>query len=156
MNISSSRRAGLCLFLCAALFSSRLGAQTISVLGGNPLLSVTTGTAVAQPVAVTNVASSLQWLRQNVITKITVSTSCPGQRFSLAVLATNLAYGVAAPQVTLHNGMLATDFVKSIPTGAPRNKTCTLRYTASATYAQGNSSELGNDVHTVTYTLVAQ
>ncbi|HTY57623.1 MAG TPA: hypothetical protein VMF59_02360, partial [Bacteroidota bacterium] len=90
------------------------------------------------------------------ISKITVAASCPGQRFSLSVLATNLTYGVAAPQVTLFNGMLATDFVKSIPTGNPLNKTCTLQYTASSTFAQGNSTELGNDVYTVTYTLVAQ
>jgi hypothetical protein len=128
----------------------------ISVQGGNPLLSITTGTAGAQPVSVTNVSTSLRWRKQNVISKITVSTSCPGQRFSLTVLATNLAYGVAAPQVTLFNGMLATDFVLSIPTGNPVNKTCTLLYTASSTFAQGNSTELGNDVHTVTYTLVAQ
>ena len=106
--------------------------------------------------AVTDAASSLQWMKQNVITKITVSTACPGQRFTLTVIATNLAYGVAAPQVTLYNGMLATDLVKSIPPGNPQNKTCTLQYTASSTFAQGNSTELGNDVHAVTYTLVAQ
>lgn len=33
---------------------------------------------------------------------------------------------------------------------------CTLRYTASATFEQGHSGEEGVDVHTVTYTLVAQ
>ena len=90
------------------------------------------------------------------ITKITVSTSCPGQRFTLTVLATNLTYGVAAPQVTLFNGMPATNFVLNIPTGNPVHKTCTHQYTASATFAQGNSAELGNDVHAITYTLVAQ
>jgi len=131
-------------------------AQQISVVGGNLLMTVTTGTAGAQPVAVTNTTASLRWRRQVVISKITVAASCPAQRFSLAVLATNLTYGVAAPQVSLFNGMLATDFVLSIPTGGTLNKTCTLRYTASATYAQGNSTELGNDVYSITYTLVAQ
>jgi hypothetical protein len=155
MNTPFARSVALLILLCAAGGFLPVRAQ-ISVQGGNPLLSVTMGTAGAQPVAVTNVASSLRWRKQNVITKITVSTSCPGQRFTLTVIATNLAYGVAAPQVTLYNGMLATDFVKSIPTGNPQNKTCTLQYTASSTFAQGNSTELGNDVHAVTYTLVAQ
>ena len=147
--------AALAFLLCAGGIVPRALSQ-ISVQGGNPLMSITTGTAGAQPVAVTNVATSLRWRRQNVITKITVSTSCPGQRFSLAVVATNLTYGVAAPQVTLFNGMLAADLVNSIPTGNPLNKSCTLLYTASSTFAQGNSTELGNDVHTITYTLVAQ
>jgi len=119
-------------------------------------MNVTTGTAGAQPVAVTNTTATLRFRRENVITKITVAASCPGQRFSLAVLATNLTYGIAAPQVSLFNGMLATNFVLSIPTGGTLNKTCTLRYTASATFAQGNSTELGNDVYSITYTLVAQ
>jgi hypothetical protein len=155
MKTSLARPMVALILLCAAGASLPARAQ-ISVRGGNPLLSITTGTAAGQPVAVTNVTSSLRWTRQTVITKITVSTSCPGQRFTLSVTATNLSYGVAAPVVTLINGVLASDFVISIPTGGPQNKTCTLQYTASATFAQGNSTELGNDVHTVTYTLVAQ
>ena len=146
----------LCVLALALAAGPAGRAQQISVVGGNLLLSVTTGTAGAQPVAVTNTTSSLRWRKQNVICKITVAASCPAQRFSLAVLATNLTYGVAAPQVSLFNGMLATNFVLSIPTGNPINKTCTLRYTASATFAQGNSTELGNDVYSITYTLVAQ
>ncbi|HUI09042.1 MAG TPA: hypothetical protein VL221_01880 [Bacteroidota bacterium] len=148
------RLTGILALTLAALTPGR--AQQISIVGGNLLMSVTTGSAGAQPVAVTSTTSSLHWKRQNVISKITVAASCPGQRFSLAVLATNLTYGVAAPQVSLFNGMLATDFVLSIPTGNPLNKTCTLRYTASSTFAQGNSTELGNDVYSITYTLVAQ
>ena len=146
----------LCVLALALAAGPAGRAQQISVVGGNLLLSVTTGTAGAQPVAVTNTTSSLRWRKQNVISKITVAASCPAQRFSLAVLATNLTHGVAAPQVSLFNGMLATNFVLSIPTGNPVNKTCTLRYTASATFAQGNSTELGNDVYSITYTLVAQ
>lgn len=155
MNAPLTRSLAAMMLLCAAGTVLPARAQ-ISVRGGNPLLSITTGTAGGQPVSMTNTTSSLSWKRENVITKITVSTSCPGQRFMLAVLATNLTYGVAAPQVTLTNGMLASDFVLNIPTGNPVNKTCTLQYTASATFAQGNSTELGNDVHMVTYTLVAQ
>jgi len=155
--MNSFRYRLLCLLALAlgagALHEAR---AQISVVGGNLVMNVTTGTAGAQPAAVTSTASSLRWRKQNVITKITVAASCPAQRFSLAVLATNLTYGVAAPQVSLFNGMLATNFILSIPTGNPLNKTCTLRYTASATFAQGNSTELGNDVYSITYTLVAQ
>ncbi len=155
MNRTPMRSFAILAALCIAGELTPLRAQ-ISVQGGNLLMSVTTGSAGAQPVAVTNTATSLRWRRENVITKITVSTSCPGQRFSLAVLATNLTYGVAAPQVSLVNGMPAANFVLNIPTGGTLNKTCTLLYTASATFAQGNSTELGNDVHAITYTLVAQ
>jgi hypothetical protein len=68
-----------------------------------------------------------------------------------------VTYGVAAPPVSLTNGMLAVDFITDIPsTGAWTRDTPTLQYTASATFAQGNSAEMGNDLHTLTYTLVVQ
>ena len=130
--------------------------QQISILGGNPSLTISSGVAGGQPVSVINTASSLRWRKQTYIAKITVSTSCPGQRFGLSVVATNVTYGVAGPAVTLTNGMLAANLITNIPTGNPTFRTATLRYTASATFAQGNSTELGNDVHTVTYTLLAQ
>jgi hypothetical protein len=61
------------------------------------------------------------------------------------------------PAVALTNGMLAVDFITSIPGAAGwTTVTPTLQYTASATFAQGNSADLGNDVHTVTYTLQLQ
>ena len=142
---------GLLLIVTA---HSAMGQITIN--GGNPLLTVTTGIPGQEPAAVTNTTCSLRWRRENVITKITVSTVCPNQRFSLSVLATNVSHGIAAPEVPLTNGMPAANFITSIPTGNPRNKTCTLRYTASATFSQGNSVELGNDSYTVTYTIVQQ
>lgn len=138
------------------LLAGPAAAQQITVRGGNPLITITTGPAGGQPNPVVNTTSSLRWRRQNHIAKITVSTACPAQHFSLAVLATNVSQGVAAPQVNLIDGMLARDLITNIPTGAPNFKTATLQYTASATFAQGNSAELGADVHTVTYTLLAQ
>jgi len=126
------------------------------VSGGNPLLTVTTAVIGSEPVAVTNTSTTLAYSKQGVITKITVATVCAGQRFTLQVLATGVTKGTAASQVTLTNGMLATDFIRDIPkTGSPSG-TAILQYTASATFAQGNSVELGNDVHSVSYTLVAQ
>jgi hypothetical protein len=141
--------------LCAGLVVSEGRAQ-VRLTGGNVLLQISTTVPVPDPVTAVNVATRLRWKREDVVTKITVSTVCPGQRFGLRVLATALSDGIAAPEVTLTNGMPAVDLVVNIPAGGANNKDCTLRYTAIATYSQGNSTEVGNDVHTITYTHVAQ
>ncbi|MGB2868904.1 MAG: hypothetical protein WBD36_10660 [Bacteroidota bacterium] len=129
----------------------------ISVTGGNIVTNITTALPGQEPTAVTNTVTQLSFKRQAAISKITVRTSCPSQRFNLRVVATAATDGVAAPAVTLTNGMLDTDFLTSIPAKPPGTaKTCTLQYTASSAFAQGNSAELGNDVHTVTYTILVQ
>lgn len=129
----------------------------ITVNGGNLTMSVTSAAAGMEPTIVTNTTASLQFQKQNRITKITVSTTAPGQNFNLTVVATAVGGGTAAPAVSLVDGMLAMDFITGIPRRPPAGSfNATLLYTASATFAQGNSAELGNDVHTVTYTLVAQ
>lgn len=156
----SRRRQGclafLLLFALAVVGSGAL-AQPIDARGGNPTINITTGTAGGTMTSVVNTTSSLRYWRQAAVSKITVRTSCPGQSFSLSVVATGVARGVAAPEVTLVDGMLAVDFITSIPrTGVWSSTTPTLRYTASATFAQGNSAENGNDVHTVTYTIQVQ
>ena len=86
---------------------------------------------------------------------MTVAATCPGQRFGLKVLAVGPTVGVAAPEVTLVDGMPATDFITNIPIGGNPVSTCTIRYTASATFDQGNSTDLGTDAYSVTFTLVA-
>ncbi len=143
------------LFICWAVLADSCSGQAIRVVGGNQLVNITTGTAGGQPTPVVNTACTLRYQRQNVVTRITVGATCPGQRFSLKVLAVSPTAGVAAPEVTMTDGMPAANFITNIPTGNPKNSSCTLRYTASATYDQGNSTELGNDVYTVVYTLVA-
>jgi hypothetical protein len=131
--------------------------QAVSIQGGNLTLSVTTAVPGSEPTAVINTNATLRYRQQRfAITKVTVSTSCPGQDFTLKVLAVNPQRGAPAPEVTLLDGMPDADFIRDIPTANNTRRTCTLRYTASATYAQGNSVELGPDVHTVTYTLIAQ
>jgi hypothetical protein len=138
-------------------FVSQATAQPIDVRGGNPTLNITTGVAGGQPTPRVNTATSIRYWRQAAISKITVRTTCPGQSFTLTVVATGVTRGVAAPQVTLLDGMLGVDFITNIPSaGTWTFTTPTLRYTASATYAQGNSAEEGNDVHTVTYTIQVQ
>lgn len=131
-------------------------AQPITV-GANVTITLTTGVPGGTMTSVVNAARTLTYRRQVAISKITVSTSCPGQSFTLKVLATGVPDGIAAPEVDLVNGMPATDFIVSIPARPPNTaRTCNLRYTALATFAQGNSTEDGNDVHTVTYTILAQ
>ncbi|HTP79083.1 MAG TPA: hypothetical protein VMM57_01625 [Bacteroidota bacterium] len=98
----------------------------------------------------------MTYKKQTAISKVTVATVCSGQSFSLSVVAVSPTKGVASPAVTLTNGMAAADFITNIPATGTTNATATLKYSASATFEQGNSAELGNDVHTITYTLVAQ
>ncbi len=153
---SSSRGLALLLFTGAFFVPGRSEAQQFTVRGGDPFLTITTGTAQAQPAPVQNTSCSLRWKTLDVVAKITVATSCPSQHFSLSVLAINVNRASAAPEVNLLDGMPAADFITDIQTGNPNPRNATLQYTASATYEQGNSVDLGNDVHTVTYTLVAQ
>jgi hypothetical protein len=131
-------------------------AQPIRINGGNQTMTISTGIAGGQPISVLNTACSLQYTKQSKISKITVATSCPGQSFELSVLATNVTRGTAAPTVSLANGNPAMDLVTNIPRTGFTSATCTLNFTASATFSQGNSTELGNDVHSITYTILAQ
>ena len=51
---------------------------------------------------------------------------------------------------------LRTHRLTEIPPGLPFLGVTTLQYTASATFEQGNSLDLGDDIHTVTYTITDQ
>jgi hypothetical protein len=154
MKASSGRLTsiiGLGLF-----FVVWVDSQPIRVNGGNQTMTISSGIAGGQPVSVLNTTCTLSYKKQSKISKISVSTSCPGQSFSLSVLATNVTKGTAAPQVSLVNGNPAMDLVTNIPSSGTTNATCTLNFTASATFSQGNSTELGNDVYSITYTILAQ
>jgi hypothetical protein len=132
-------------------------AQPMSLLirGGNQTATITTGIAGGGLVDVINTSSSLEFDTGNRTRKITVRTSCLSQAFTLKVVATNVTEGVAQPEVTLVNGNPAVDLIRDIGS-RQNNETCTLQYTASATFAQGNSTDFGNDAHTVTYTIQSQ
>ena len=119
----------------------------LALTGGNITLTVSTATAGQEPDSVTNSTCSLAWTANQANRKITVATNLATQNFTLKVLAQSVTGGTAAPEATLSN--MAADFVTGVSktTGG-----CTLRYTASATAAQGT----GSDVHTVTYTLTAE
>jgi hypothetical protein len=154
--MGTARRLAFFLILLSAT-SVEAQAQTITVQGGNPIMRITGGPPIVEPMVSSSTTCTLRWKRLKDTAKIAVSTICPGQKFTLKVFAINVEDGVAAPEVTLRDGMLAVDFVTNIVRDKNKNYICTLRYTASATYAQGNSSELGgDDVHTVRYTLLEQ
>ena len=131
-------------------------AQPISITGGNQTMTISAGTAGGQPTSVVNTSCTLKYKKQSRISKITVATSCPGQSYSLYIVATNVTKGVPAPQISLVNSNPAADLITDIPTTGTTNATCTLNFTAASTFAQGNSTEVGDDVHTITYTILAQ
>ena len=144
-------------FLLPELAGSLAAAQPlIKVQGGNPILDVTTGTAMGGIVPVSNSTSRIQYRQSAVSTKITVATVCPGQHFNLTVEALNPSIGVAAPAVMLIDGLLDADFITNIPPGGNRAQRAGLRYVSAPTFDQGNSRDLGDDVHVVTYTVVQQ
>jgi hypothetical protein len=145
----------LAVLMCIAAMA---GAQDLSVRGGNQVLQITSAQTGQEPTPVVNTATNLRYRRQPQTSKITVSTSCPGQSFTLRVRAVSVQDGTPAPTVTLTNGMPAADLVRDIPAegGRPRRRTATLEYTASSSFNQGNSDEVGADAHVITFTLVAQ
>ncbi len=130
-----------------------LEAQTLTILGTAPTLTIITGTSQTQPVNATNSGCSLRY-RQNVnnnLWRITVQTNLVNPHFTLSVYASNVTRGVAAGTVTFTDTN-AHDFITGI-TRSGTNATATINYTASTLYSKGNSIELGNDRHRITYTL---
>jgi hypothetical protein len=145
----------LALVLCAGAAAR---AQELRVQGGNQLLQITTALPGQEPTPVVNSATALRYRRQAQISKITISTSCPGQRFTLRARAVSAQEGIPAPMVSLTHGMPAADLIRDIPLEGvnPPFRRATVEYTASATFEQGNSTELGTDTHVITFTIVAQ
>lgn len=143
------------LFLVAVglIFATTSGIRAQTLRGTAPKLSVTTAVAGSEPTPAVSTSSSIRYSGTSVISKITVKTVCANQKFDLSVVATGVTsgHGTAAPAVTLLNGMLAADFITSIPKNASQI-TPTLQYTAAPQFSDGT----GTDTHTVTYTQVAQ
>ena len=145
------------LMLGVLLLAAPMALGQVRVQGGNVTLAITAAPPGPDPPTASSSSTTLRWSQERVETKITIATLCPGQKFTLRALATGISGGgMPAPEVTLQDGMLAVDFVLDIPPRKPNNGSCTVRYTAVASFEQGNSTELGDDVHTVTYTIVAQ
>ena len=143
------------IILLGGFADEGLGQPQIQVQGGDLLLSIADALPGEQPLPVFSTDARLRYRSGTATRKVGVSTICPGQRFSLSVLAIDLTVGIPAGEVPLTDGMLGRDFITDIA-GRPPNGRCTLRYTASATFEQGSSLELGDDIHTVTYTITDQ
>ncbi len=155
--MTSMIRMTLLIGMCTIGVMRTAPAQSLAMQGGNITLTIATATPGSEPTPIVDAATKIRFKGDvSLPTKITVQTVCPGQKFNLTVEATAVGDGTAAPAVSLTNGMLATDIVTNIGVASKKNFTLTLQYTASATFAQGNSIELGDDAHTVTYSLVAQ
>ncbi len=150
------RRYALDVIALCCVVGMTGNAQNLTLGGGNQTMVISTAVAGAEPTSVVNTTCNLTYAKQKVVTKITVATSCPGQKFGLTVLATSVTKGTAAPAVALVNGNAAMDLITNISKTGANTGSCALQYTASATFAQGNSNELGDDVHTITYTFQAQ
>ncbi len=141
-----------------------LGQQLTFNSGGGPLtLLVQSATAGSEPLDETDNSTEIFWdAHFGVTSKITVGTIVPGQSFHLYVLLNvpsqgGGGQGIAQPEVELNDGMLDTDLFTDIPFTLPgRQGFGTLIYRGAASVAEGNSTVHGDDVHIVTYTILAQ
>jgi hypothetical protein len=132
-------------------------AASLSVTGGDIVLTISTAVAGGNPDSVSNEVSGLSYGTNPQTYKITARTSLAAPLFTLMVLVKNIqtggsgSGGTAQSQITLST--TDQDVVVGVTGGTLANPhTCTLEYTASATAAQGT----GNDVNTITYTIVKQ
>jgi hypothetical protein len=149
---------GILILAWLILSGEILCSQT--VIGGNITINILDpNSATMQPASAVKTTATLQYSASNRrIRKVTVGATITNEHYSLLVQATNVpaGHGVAQPPVDLMNIATAADFIRDIPTRAG-TATCTLQYTATATYADGNTTENGgNTVVMVTYTQVAQ
>lgn len=126
-------------------------AQQVTVVGSSVSLVTSSAVAGHAPNDAEDTLSELAWSNITSVSKITVTTQAIGQRFSLTVEALSIQNGTGQGTISLVDGMFATDFVRDIK-ATPGNGSCTLRYRATATTAQGP----GTDLHTVTFTLTSQ
>ena len=132
-------------------------AASLSVTGGDIVLTISTAVAGGNPDPVSNEVSGLSYWTNPKTYKITARTNLVAPLFTLMVLAKNIqtggsgSGGTAQSQITLST--IDQDVILGFSSGTLANPhTCTLEYTASATAAQGT----GNDVNTITYTIVKQ
>ena len=131
--------------------------------GGTVSLTIDSATAGFEPDNESDNFTELSWdADYGVTSKITVTTSCPSQNFSLFAELNITTFGSGSVgseqgEIELIDGMFDTDMVLNIPPSQPgRVGSGTITYRASAGVADGNSTEHGDDLHTVTFTLTAQ
>jgi len=132
--------------------------------GGGPLmLTISSAVAGSQPVGVSDNSTQIFWDADfGVTSKMTVTTSVLTQSYRLYILLTVTSWssgtvGTPQPEIELVDGMLDTDILRDMPPTTPeRLGFGTLRYRAISLVTDGNSTENGDDLHTITFTIVAQ
>ena len=118
----------------------------LAVSGGNVTLTINSATAGSDPDNDDDVSTcDLLWTTNDASKKIVAKTSLAAPTFTLKAVAESVSGGSAAAEVTLNT--TDQDFVTGVATTVGN---CDIRYTASATAAEGT----GSDVHTITYTIV--
>jgi hypothetical protein len=123
-------------------------AQSMLLIGGPVDLYVDGSTVVAGQSVATDASTMLQWEGRRRQKKITVETRAPGQVYTLRAVVVGLSGdGAAQPEVTLVDGMFAQDLVRDIKN--KKEGRGFVQYTASVAPGQG----IGEDIHTVTFTL---
>lgn len=155
---------GVVLFLISHIAIESRAQEFRFNAGGGPIsLLVQTAIAGSEPTDASDNSTEIYWdANFGVPTKITVSTSAPGQSFRLYVSLSvpsqgGGGQGVTQPEIQLFDGMFDMDIFTDIPTSLPgRQGFGSLIYRAAATVAEGNSNEHSDDIHLVTFTLLAQ
>lgn len=123
---------------------------TLTVRGGNVILTLVSATAGQEPDPLVNqVAGALKYRKGQADPpqKITVETNVGSPLFTLKVEAVNVRVGISTGELTL--ATTAQDLITNISRSG--GKSCDLRYTLVALVSDGT----GTDVHTVTYTMMA-
>ncbi len=118
----------------------------LAITGGNIELIISTATAGSEPNADTVATCTMAWTTTDTTKKITAATNLESPTYTLQVTAISVTGGSATAPVTLST--TPTNFVTGV---AETTGGCTLSYVASTTASLGK----GQDVHTVTYTIVA-
>ena len=140
------------LLLCPASYAQV--SLNVQIIGGPLTLTIDDAVAGGEPFPDADDTRRIEYfVDAGVIDpkKITVETSCPGQRFTLRVEAQGVNGGTSAGVVTLQDSAPPQDFIRDmLPIGV--NGGANLAYSAQSLMSQG----FGEDLHLITYTLVEQ
>lgn len=99
-------------------------------------------------------SSTLQWEGGDQWAKISVSTFCPGQRYTLTVEARSAVNGDSEGAVNLVDGMRDTDLVVRVK--KRKHGSAQLVYATEVLFEQGSTESSQSDIHSVTYTISEQ
>ena len=144
--------AGLSVPALAASSDTQSVTVTVSAVNeisatGTVTLTINTATAGSELDSdVDSTTADMLWTTNEASKKITIETDLATPTFTLKAVALTVTGGTAATELTVSD--TAADFVTGIATTTGG---CDIQYTGEATASQG----IGEDVHTITYTVTA-